>query len=295
MAINNNQLVVTFSPIEKRHLDNTDDTIDDNGTVYKRAEHNPEGTYYYKYMTLETALQCLTSGTLRFVEPSAWQDKYESRFYEADYSNFSKNPSVSDPLLYATCFSKRKNNEAAWKIYSYGKTGIGSKCVQFEIKRGTLRSNLINNIANYDIYEGEVIYWTQYNIDRLHQRAIKGSANPFYTQFFNHFDIDKYVNLMLLKRDMFRHEQEVRFLLVPKGTTVNRKAKVHRKGGIAVRGDKYDVKVDWNAIINEVRIDSSCSQFEYDLLEREMNNCGIPLSKLRKFDVYGKRKKIKIQ
>ena len=45
------------------------------------------GGPFYRYMDLETALICLENKSLRFSEPSLWQDNYESRFYNANYKN----------------------------------------------------------------------------------------------------------------------------------------------------------------------------------------------------------------
>ena len=41
--------------------------------------------FLYKYMDLESAIISLTNGSIRFVEPYTWQDKFEGRFYRASY------------------------------------------------------------------------------------------------------------------------------------------------------------------------------------------------------------------
>ena len=40
----------------------------------------------YKYMSLDSFIVSLVNHTWRFVEPKKWKDKYEGRFYNADYS-----------------------------------------------------------------------------------------------------------------------------------------------------------------------------------------------------------------
>lgn len=75
-------------------------------------------------MDLESAIRCLKNGNIRFVEPTRWDDKFEGRLYRANYSNVcTSNDQV--PLLYACCLSQKARNEAAWKIYTHGKTGLG--------------------------------------------------------------------------------------------------------------------------------------------------------------------------
>ena len=54
----------------------------------------------YKYMDFETAIICLTSSSIRFVEPTEWYDKYEGRFYNANYIRICKDTYLT-PILYA--------------------------------------------------------------------------------------------------------------------------------------------------------------------------------------------------
>lgn len=65
----------------------------------------------YKYMTLETFMTCLYTGTWRFFEPNKWQDKYERRFYCADYQ--FPNAEDAAPKLFATCVTRERNGEAS--------------------------------------------------------------------------------------------------------------------------------------------------------------------------------------
>ena len=65
----------------------------------------------YKYMTLETFMTCLYTGTWRFFEPNKWQDKYEIRFYCADYQ--FPNAHEAAPKLFATCVTRERNSEAS--------------------------------------------------------------------------------------------------------------------------------------------------------------------------------------
>lgn len=86
--------------------------------------------FMYKYMDIETAIKCLKSNNVKFVEPTLWPDKYESRFYTADYSKVVEDPKAKTPKLYSCCFTFSRASEAAWKTYSYEKTGLASRCVR---------------------------------------------------------------------------------------------------------------------------------------------------------------------
>ena len=85
----------------------------------------------YKYMDMNTAIKCLEEGkfTLRFSEPTVWNDNYEKRFYKADYKQFidtTKGDEEIPSIVYACCFTRNKTSEAAWKTYSYDKVSVSA-------------------------------------------------------------------------------------------------------------------------------------------------------------------------
>lgn len=224
------------------------------------------GSSYYHYMNLETAILCLRNSSIRFVEPSTWQDKFESRFYKAKIGG--KRVSNLNPILFAYCVTNRRDNEAAWKIYSYGKVGLGARCVQFKINRKRFREALIETLAGkYSLYEGAVTYMDELKLCQIHMPKI-GTEKPrkknmLYETFFHGFDLNKYLNLLLLKRTAFLHEQETRFLLIPQ-----EKGEHQEKG----KSKFVDLTINWGDVVEEVSIDGSCSDFEIQLLEETIRN-----------------------
>ena len=269
-------------------------------------------SHFWKYLDLESALLCLRYGNIRFVEPSRWEDKYEGRFYNADYSNICID-SNEYPFLYACCMSHKPHNEAAWKVYSYGKTGLGAHCVQFKINRSRFRLELAKNADNLKfIAEGNVLYYKEALINDLHKKEIgeKGNKklNTNYSKFFDNFNFGKYINLLLLKRDYFEHENETRFFLIPRQAPQKKSKKSGEQYGI-----HKDISIDWGNVIEEVRIDSKCTSLEYELLKeacykllptfdeknataQDFRNRKKQIEKLTpiKTDIYGKRQNIKI-
>lgn len=267
------------------------------------------GGSYYKYMDLETALICLENKSLRFAEPSLWQDNYESRFYTANYNTILAGRNEIDvcPLIYSTCLTGKKNNEAAWKIYTYGKVGLGARCVEFTLSRSGLRKEIISSLNDFSIYEGLVSYVWEGDVDRMHLKEIrkdkKLEINPWYEMFFTHFDKTEYLNLLLLKRDAFEHEQETRIMLVPNTPTIA-KGKKHVKNGKTIYGGYKDVKINWGNIIKEVRYSDSCTEVEIKLLKDAVRKAvgfvgdDTAWEKDKRcpqcYYIYGKRKRIKI-
>ena len=247
----------------------------DNGVKYLKTLNSSEqsNACFFKYLDLESALLCLKNKNIRFAEPTRWEDKYEGRFYQANYDNVCKQDKCT-PLLYACCMTHKQNNEAAWKIYTYGKTGLGAHCVQFKINRHKFRMQLARAEQikqGYTIFEGRVLYCKENVINDIHKQSVKTSrglaiTNKNYHTFFDSFDLFKYLNLLLLKRDHFKHENEIRFFIIP--NDINKiKAKQIQKGGVKVFGDTLDINIDWADIIEGIKIDDKCTDLEYEIFK----------------------------
>ena len=212
----------------------------------------------YKYMTLETFMACLYEGSWRFFEPNQWSDRYERRFYCADYQ--FPNAGEAAPKLYATCLTRCKNSEAAWKVYSNGKA-FKQHCVQVEINLSEFRNQL--NASGYSMEEREVEYVYESLLNDIHK-----PQSPRYAKYFKPFSIQNFVSLLTLKRDAYAYEKEVRFFLIPKNTSGNRS--YGKK-----KSDYVDIKLDWSKIIINVRVDKHCSDVELKSLQEACFAAGI--------------------
>lgn len=234
----------------------------------------PTGGYVYKYMDLEAALLSLNGvnrgemlQTLRFVEPSWWQDQYEGRFYNAKYERVSKDKN-DYPFLYSCCVSTCPEDESAWGIYSYDAKGLKARCVQLKINRKRLIEQLAKKCDEGSaIYLGTVAYENRYIIDTLHLKDIKKNGtteeNEYYNIYFNNFNIDKYIQLLLLKRIAYEHEKELRFFIIPPqaGKKVKSQSQDDKKS------DPLCIEIDWLDVLEGVQIDSNCSKYEKSLLK----------------------------
>ncbi len=242
---------------------------------YKIGDFAKGSKHYYKYMTLENVLLCLQNSNIWFVEPAKWNDKFENFYYGATI--LGKKCSNNNPLLYATCVTNKKDSESAWKIYSDSQNS-GSHCVELIINRKEFRKQLLNARAKesnsntyrplsicYDIYEGQVSYEDEQNILNLYKPKIikeqKEVINKEYLSCFRPFTFENYLNLMLLKRDAFRHESETRIFIVPRKWRNHNHIKNH---------SHLDIKIDWRSVIEGVRYDSHCSAEEINCLLNEI-------------------------
>lgn len=237
---------------------------------------------YFKYFPWDTAIRCLEESTIAFVEPSRWNDAYESLYYEADYSLVSK-AYETNPRVYATCVTNKQYDEPTWRIYSKE----DNICVQFEINRPKFRLALLKALeVNDSLYEGEVQYLSKSKIDTIWQRKLSTKAgalkdNSLYLEFIEHkgksFTIENYINLLLLKRTDFDHESETRFFVIKEDNLKSKAKKAEEKRNelsdatkreiSVLRGDLLILKgMNWSEILKGVVINADESSIQYQQL-----------------------------
>lgn len=210
----------------------------------------------FKYMTLEAFLTSLYCGSWRFCEPSKWNDKFEQRFYCANYTVPSA--AGNTPQLFATCVTREKNSEAAWKVYSHGQ-GLGARCLQLELDIVELRKQLRE--SGYRFEEKPIKYLPENVILNLHKKR-----KPYYKEYFTSFTLDSYLELLSLKRDAYTYEQELRLFLIPHNVDRRNKTK---------NAETKDIKINWKKIIKRVRVDKKCSDAELVSIQKACFAIGI--------------------
>ena len=228
----------------------------DNGQYSISNENEMRYSKVYKYMTLETFLTSLYCGTWRFFEPSKWNDKFEQRFYCANYTI----PTAigNTPQLFATCVTRERNSEAAWKVYSHGQ-GLGARCLQLELDIVELRKQL--RATDYQFEERQIEYIPENVILDLHKKR-----KPYYKEYFTSFTLESYLRLLSLKRDAYTYEKELRLFMIPHNGNRRNKGK---------KAQSMDVSIDWKKIITKVRVDKKCSDAELVSIQRACFTIGI--------------------
>lgn len=201
-------------------------------------------TKVYKYMNLETFLCSLYNSSIRFSEPSKWPDRFETRFYCANYENIPDNQYARK--LYATCVTRTKNNEAAWKVYARNE-GLSCHCVQLEIDIVELRNQLRQK--DFIIQECKMNYSNEDYILSLHKKESKD-----YSDYFSPFSAETYLKLLTLKRDAYQYENEIRIFAIP--------SEQGERNVDPAKATSIDIPLSWDKIIKSVRIDKKCSQAE---------------------------------
>lgn len=279
-----------YEPSDTHLRKEFDEITNRNNVVFEVIGELNSSNALYKYMDLESALLCLEKRVkgskvekkpnLRFVEPTSWDDQYEGRFYNACYKQLDGRGIMvgvdpkEAPFLYACCFSSKRENEAAWVLYSHNRTGLASRCVEFKLNRVKLREQLVKNLNSCSVYIGPVRYFNKEKIDCVHEKIGKfNQPNDDYDKYFRPFIKECYLNLLLMKRSVFEHEKEVRVFIVPNdglGTEKTRRGLDGRFPENVKPKAKY-VDIDWTEVIEEVKIDKNCTEFEINLLQERLN------------------------
>lgn len=213
----------------------------------------------FKYMTLEAFITSMFCKSWRFFEPSIWNDRFEQRFYCANYRVAGAEGNT--PQLFATCVTREPNSEAAWKVYSHGQ-GLGMHCVQLELDVVKLRNEIRE--SGLQLEEKFVTYESENYITELHKKKSPKSA---YRKYFEPFTRASFLDLLSLKRKAYEYEQEIRFFVIQKSPSFKRNT--------CKKAEHQDIKINWSSVIQKVRIDKNCTPAELVSIQRACYEVGI--------------------
>lgn len=238
----------------------------------------------YKYMNVKYAIEFLKTGRFLMNEPSAWSAPYEKRFYTADFNNIE---GFKPHRIYCTCFTQQVSNEAAWRMYSSKDTGIASRTIRFEFRRSTLLQALDRGLRSGKIYLGNALYdYTSKQIDGLHLQK-----NPLYRRYFNDFSLDKFLNLLLIKRKAFEYEEEVRMFLVDENKDAiwhDTELNVNHRQFLAFSSETM------KQMIKSISVDPICDDTEYEMIKTSIEKV-FPYSRCIKHGLYKSKPRIIIE
>lgn len=163
----------------------------------------------HKYMPLEYALRTLNNNELWFANPIKWKDPFEKRFIEARYINGSRNFDFPwKNRVFCICMTENTTSEAYWNTYTQQQIGI-----EFKILKKELLKELERHSSEYDIYIGKVEYMKPADIKRSISKIPFATPEPV-------LDSDElYARLLLLKRNAYKFEDEIRIIIVKENET----------------------------------------------------------------------------
>ena len=156
------------------------------------------------------------NGGIRFCEPTQWNDKYESIFYRSEKF---LSEDLRQKKVYASCFTTKKENEAAWKAYLSSDSGDLKSALSFrlEISRSKMINALLKQFGDCELYEAPVAYLHKNQVfsslDSNRPRIRGFSQGTFRKGGVT--DWNAYISLLSVKRDYFSYEDEARYFIVP--------------------------------------------------------------------------------
>lgn len=165
----------------------------------------------YRYLTFERLIEIITQNRITIFKTSSWEDPYENFLYKTRIKGPGYYASFEGflDLTYGQCWTLRKETDAMWRIYSPNKQTMKIK------SRISKLAAISRNEENYQEYStalrviDPVEYYSKtriLNLIKEHElNALTSLKNP--------------IKSLFIKREEFRHEQEVR-LIIQKNTQI---------------------------------------------------------------------------
>lgn len=188
----------------------------------------------YRILSFDHLAEWFESKKFVLLSPSKWEDPFEKYLMEKIFPDKEK-LSYEKGRMYGLCFSKVGISDALWKIYSPNQFGIRIKTSPL------LLANAINtapSLAAGRTYIGPVNYFPT--------KKIKDEAKTLKLRIENKRETDDVANIMLLKRNAFSHEKEIRIIHI-----------THDNGP---RSEMLQFDIDPHSVIKSIVIDPRATE-----------------------------------
>jgi hypothetical protein len=231
-----------------------------------------EDTAIYRIVKVDFLLNDMLSNSLTLPRLLSWEDPYEAPFYRATLSIGNLNTQIEHLGLdwFGQCWSIVEESDAMWRIYN-----SKNDSVRIESTVG----QLYNGIATTDSLIGRVKYHPATHLQKI-------ISNASFSDVENDKSGVKCAQLLLLKRDYFQHEQEIR-LLCPNlpSNSAYLSGRHHREfitnGESEFLPEFIHLPFDWKNIINSVMIGPQASDDKEQSIRRKLSHAiqGITITK----------------
>lgn len=205
--------------------------------------------YVYRIFPFKWFVNLLESNNNVLVQPQKkWDDPYENPFKNVIIDIDSGREFLMNLFkkIYAQCWSLHNESDAMWRIYSSDKKGVLVKVRVDNLLQSLSTAQQIHTPQLQKLFIGKVIYKTEQNLK-------KTLEDPSYIQEIrsqgNKLPIAAMKSL-LYKRDSFKHEKEVRIILVNKVSDDS-------------QPEIFPFTIDPNKLIESVTLDPRLNEKEY--------------------------------
>lgn len=218
-------------------------------------------TKIYRIFPLDRFSKMITSRENGLVHPSKWNDPFENFFLKSEAEMPDGTPvslSQISQSWYGQCWTRNKDSDAMWRIYSADKTGV-----RVETTVRALFSDFFNSsdkFASLKYMIGSVEYKQKEEIERF-------LAETTFTDLALGGQPHKFAKTLLIKRPEFSHENEVRLLF-------HDSVGGYGQNGIAV------FPFRWDTILTEVALDPRLSESEFQEEKKKLValGCTVPIT-----------------
>jgi hypothetical protein len=216
----------------------------------------------YRIFSFKRLRELFEERKLALVKPSLWEDPFENFILNSTgiFPNGTEFNIGNRNGFYGQCWSKTKESDALWRIYSPKKDGVKVKTTMRKLfeplfQLGGVHHKMNGNEYNLKSFIGKVQYKGKKTLleiltdkdrmsGKLYDQSGKGQASTFY-----------------FKRWAFRHEKEVRLMY---------------NGSQDPSANGYIFKFDIDPIdlIDEIVFDPRMEKFEYETKKEIIQNWG---------------------
>lgn len=160
-----------------------------------------------RVLPIERLMEMIQKKQLIMPQINHWEDPYENFFLRSEvYQDGEKVDLYGESeLLFGQCWSLAEENDTMWRIYSPDRKSVLIKTTINKLFNQIQRSGLIENESNIglltDKYIGKVEYITQNEFNEWRD-----------TQVYSGNLTDNIIDSLYLKREYFRHEEEIRVI-----------------------------------------------------------------------------------
>lgn len=221
----------------------------------------------YRIIPVSTLEKMLIHSTNALVKVSSWDDVYENFFFKQSFFLDNEFPLIIKGIgdcFFGQCWSKHRDSDAMWRIYSSKKDSVRIKTTI----RKLYDSVYIDNDCWETTHIGAVKYKTQEELKYWLDSC--NGLNPDDTESFNRL----MTKSVFIKRDPFIHEQEIRvtYECASNELIANRDKKI------------YNINV--NEFIEEITFDPRVEDDYMNNTRDMISSHNYPMEKVNKSPLY---------
>ncbi len=189
----------------------------------------------YRILKLKYLYELFIQRQNVLARPESWDDPYENLRSRLE-------PPIRDRFCYGQCWTLHKASDAMWRIYSPMSNGSYERAVRV---RSTIRELLDSLSCCFEppgsAFVGRVRYLTTPNLIKYVKRASDTGARSV-------------AETLLVKRPAFRHEREIRLLLLARSDN----------------GKLLRYPVDPNKLVSQIMLDPRLDRSEAEALKQDI-------------------------